>query len=173
MGFWNKDKRDGNQPIIDIGDVKLVIGPINIHVCEGPVAHDELVFIAGPEFDLPLLESRNRLEGFFVAYQLKDNKGPLLKLRGKSMHGNPVDFTNEEIETSSSDETILTVEEDNGSIKVIPVGPVGTAQVQVSVPGVQVNGVALSGHFDVEIVAGDVATLEFTPDSTFDLPPVV
>lgn len=99
-------------------------------------------------------------------YQLKDNYTLALTLQGKSMHGNPVNFKTEDITAVSSDPTIITVAETDGTITVTPVGPLGTAQVQVTVPSVQVNGKALSGSFDIQVVAGDVDQIQFTPANT-------
>lgn len=152
-------------------DAKITFGTVNINL--GEVEKDCLLFNFGPEFDLPRLSKSQNLEGFFVAYQLKDNKGLKLTLQGKSRHGNPINFKNEEIDTSSSDETILTVTEEDGFISIVPVGPIGTAQVQVSVPGVLHNGAPLSGTFDVQVIPGDAVFLVFEPAETFDLPDVI
>ena len=129
---------------------------------------DTLHIVAFSEYELPDSLRVNHLEGFKLVYQLKDNRGLKLKLQGKSKHGNPVDFTNEQIEATSSDPAVLTVTEDEGFIRVEPVGPIGVAQVQVTVPGVLINDTPLSGMFDVEIVAGDAATIAFAPIETFE-----
>jgi hypothetical protein len=110
------------------------------------------------------------LRGVRVLYQLKDNFVLTLKLQGKSMHGNPVDFKTEDITAVSADPTIITVTEANGEITVTPVGPLGTTQVQVTVPSVQINNQPLSGNFDVQIIAGDVDSIAFTPDTTVAIP---
>lgn len=147
------------------------LGPITINIHNQPPQKDELEFIFGPEYDLPRLSKSPNLEGFMATYQLSDAKGLKLKLSGKSKHGNPVVFKNEDIDTKSSDESILTVTEEDGFISVEPVGPLGTAQVQVSVPSVLLaDGTPLAGVFDIQVVAGAAVSLAFEPAETFDLP---
>lgn len=148
-------------------DINFNFGAISVNF---NIGRDELLFDVGPEFDL-LQKNTPSLKGFTVAYLLKDNKGLHLKIKGVSKHGNPVDFKTEDISVKSSDESILSCTEDTGVVSITPVGPLGTAQVQISVPGVLVAGVPLSGSFDITVVGGDAATLSFEPADTFDLDP--
>lgn len=139
-----------------------------------PEGRDELDFVIGKQFpSTRLSKSQPYQEGFKVSYKLRDDKGITVTLSGKSKHGNPVDFANEDFTAVSSDPTILAVTKDaTGKITIEPVGPLGSAQVQVSLTNVLVGTppAPLSGHFDVEVVAGAAASIAFNTGDTFDLP---
>jgi len=149
--------------------VNVHFGPINIHVV--PPEPDSLLFDIYPTFDLGL--TTPKLKGLTVAYKLRDDKGFKLKLQGKSRRGNLVDFGAETLEATSSDPAILAVSVDTtGLITVQPVGPLGTAQVQVTVPDVDTDtegNQPLSGQFDVEVVSGIASSIVFEPSETFDV----
>lgn len=136
-------------------------------------SRDEMLFDIYPPYNLPdrLFESQS-LKGLKIVYKLRDDKGFSLKAQGKSKRGNPIDFGVELLVATSSDATILTVTaEPDGTVKVEPVGPLGTAQVQVTVPDIHsdVPGQSLSGTFDVEVVSGVAATINFVPSATYDV----
>jgi len=144
------------------------LGPFNFHFGTPKPNEEALGFIVCWEYIIHDSPRVKTLEGFKLVYQLKDNHGLKLKLQGKSKHGNPVDFTNEQIEATSSDPAVIVVTEDEGFIRVEPIGVIGVAQVQVAVPSILIDGTPLSGMFDVEIVAGDAATIAFAPIETFE-----
>ena len=154
--------------------LKVSIGNYSLQLVHTTPTRDEVEFVIGKQFPLGLYESRPFQEGFVAQYKLHDDKGITLTLAGKSKHGNPVDFANEVFTANSSDPAILEVTQEGGTITVKPVGPIGSAQVQVTIPGIQVGNppAPISGHFDIDVVAGDVASIQFTPGDTFDLPDV-
>lgn len=86
--------------------------------------------------------------------------------------GNPAQYEN--AQWSSSDATLLTVEQDasNPLAAVIKaVGPVGSAQVNIQVDGIVGEGESfVAGTLDVNIVAGQATGLEISTGTPEEQP---
>lgn len=105
-------------------------------------------------------------------YQLRATQGVKLKLNGRDKRGNPVSFTDEQIVATSSDEALLAVVVEDGMVVARPIGPLGTGQVQVNLPDVDVDTEGeqtLSGILDIEVVSGVAVAIDFQAAETFPL----
>jgi len=125
----------------------------------------------GPCFALPMPKKK---KGFHLMLKLPIDRGIFLQLNPKDAKGNPIsldDIDGEAIVALSSNTEILSVEVGaDQKIKVVPAGPLGTAQVNVefTVPGIEVP---FTGLLEVTTTPGSVAsfTIDPVPDSMFPL----
>lgn len=154
---------------VDGNTYNSVYIPINMTSCPKPKA--ELNFTILPPFNLPGLKSPN-VKGLKIVYQLRATQGVKLKLNGRDKRGNPVSFTDEQIVATSSDEALLAVVVEDGMVVARPIGPLGTGQVQVNLPDVDVDTEGeqtLSGILDIEVVSGVAVAIDFQAAETFPL----
>lgn len=126
----------------------------------------------GPCFPLPMPKPRK--QRFYLMLKLPIDRGIFLQLVPKDAKGNPIsldDIDGETIVVNSSNTEILTVElTAEQTIKVVPTGVLGSAQVNVefTVPGIETP---FNGLLEVTTVPGSVAsfTIEPVPDSMFPI----
>lgn len=125
----------------------------------------------GPCFPIAMPKPKKR---YPLMLKLPIDRGIFLAINAKDAKGNPIslnDIDGETIVAKSSNTDLLTVEvTPEQTIKVVPVGPLGTAQVNVefTVPGIEVP---FTGLLEVTTVAGSVASfsLDPVPDSMFPI----
>lgn len=144
--------------------------PVTVNL-GGTPDRSRLTFTTLPPFNLPD-SPRVNLRGLKLVYQLRATQGVRLKLNGKDKRGNPVSFPDEQIVATSSDEALLSVVVVGGLIEARPVGPLGSAQVQVNLPDVDADtegDQTLSGLLDIEIVSGVAVAIDFQAAETFAL----
>jgi hypothetical protein len=144
----------------------------------GPVTVNINLVDAGPEllfepcelYHLRALRPK-ALRGLRTVYKLPDDTGARFKVRGKTRRGNVSDFKADQYTAQTSDPDVLTVSvEADGRLRVEPVGPAGTAQVQVTANDVDPNTEGdqpVHGVLDIEVVPGLVSGLDIQPDETF------
>lgn len=100
--------------------------------------------------------------GEHIMYQMTDDSpGAALSLILLDSKGNPTEAATPPVWTESSNGALLTltVAPDGMSAEVVPVGPVGQAQVNVTVEGVPNDPTPSTGMLDINIVPGEVATV--------------
>lgn len=111
-------------------------------------------------------------------YKLPIDRGTFLTLKPKDAKGNDVSLDNidgETITATSSNPEIITVEflaAPDQRIKVLPVGVLGTAQVNVSLtlPAIApADPVVVTGLLEIETIAGGVVTFTLEPGGDFPL----
>lgn len=124
----------------------------------------------GPCF--PISRPKLRSERPKLVLKLPIDRGIFLTLKPQDAAGNPValtDIDGETIEVSTSNPELLSVEllEDQ-RIKVVPIGPLGSAQVNVTlkIPGIETP---FTGFLDVQTVAGSVNSFTIEPGELFPL----
>lgn len=104
--------------------------------------------------------------GTNVSFQIQDDQKFTVKIETDDAAGNPTQkgFDATTVVFSTSDNTVLTVQSaaDNLSADVVPTGKLGTAQVAVKAT---LNGADVTGSLDVEVVAGNAATINLKPDN--------
>jgi hypothetical protein len=112
-----------------------------------------------------MFKSGFTIRGVNLMFQMKDDQEvstlPLVVLSKK---GNPTSVEAGTVVFASSDPAILEVTDNgDGTAKVKAVGPVGTAQVQVSADADLGEGVkTVTGVADVEVVAGEAAVINIS-----------
>jgi hypothetical protein len=104
--------------------------------------------------------------GTNVSFQIQDDLKFTVTIETDDAAGNPTQkgFDSSTVVFSTSDDTVLTVQSaaDNLSADVVPTGKLGTAQVSVKAT---LNGSDVTGSLDVEVVAGNAATIHLKPDN--------
>lgn len=125
----------------------------------------------GPCFPILMPKPKKR---YLFMFKLPVDRGIFLEVVPKDGRQNKIsldDIDGETIVVNSSNTDILTVElGPDQKIKVVPVGPLGTAQVNVefTVPGIETP---FTGLLEITTVAGSVASFSIdpVPDSMFPL----
>lgn len=147
--------------------IEFNVGAFHVEIT---IRQGSLSLVPVDTFDLPLTITHKSSEGGRLVYQLRDDKAAKLAPTGKDKRGNPSNVDLTKLTVSSSHPEIMTAGVEDGFIVIRPVGPLGTAQVGVTFdPG---NGTpVLTGQLDVEVVGGDLASIDLSPGDTFDLPP--
>lgn len=127
----------------------------------------------GPEFALKIERPKRIHRGGYFVYKLPVDRGTFLELRPKDSRNNnvPLDaIDNEVIEATSSNPEIITVELlSDQRIKVLPVGPLGTAQVNVTLSIPSEPPVTLTGLLEIETMPGGVASFTLEPGGDFPI----
>lgn len=140
------------------------------HCCDASRKPIRLELDLGPEFYIP---RKPHITGGYTVYKLAIDRGTYLTLRPKDAKGNdvPLDMIdNETIAVSSSNPEIVTAEllEDQ-RIKILPVGPLGTSQVNVTltIPGDTPH--EFNGFLEIQTVPGGVASFTLEPGGDFPI----
>lgn len=111
---------------------------------------------------LPAVGFSFTVEGEEVtSMQMKDNKVLDVAISAKDVKGNAASLDAGAVPSwAVSDDTLATLEvaSDNLSAKVTPVGPLGSFDVQVSIPAINEEP-ALSGSLAVEVIASEAVEI--------------
>jgi hypothetical protein len=105
-----------------------------------------------------------------IMFKLPIDRGVFLTLKPADAKGNPIslnDIDGETIVVTVANPELISAEllEDQ-TIKVLPLGPLGTTQVNITftVPGIEVP---FTGILEIQTVAGGVATFTVEPGELF------
>lgn len=117
---------------------------------------------------------RPTLKGFKMKYVLDADTGVFLELELKDSRNNVKtldQIPNEQITVTSGNEAVFTASQDGPDqpIKVLPVG-LGTAQLTVAFQE-SPEAPTITAAMDIEVVAGKITSVGFTPVGTFPLEP--
>lgn len=122
----------------------------------------------GPCF--PIARPKLRSERAELVLKLPIDRGTFLTLKPKDAANNPVsldDIDGETIQVNTPNPELVSVElMPDQRIKIVPVGPLGSTQVNVSlqIPGIETP---FTGFLDVQTVAGSVNSFTIEPGELF------